>query len=464
MEEPTVSPSSRRASPGLAAFLSFLWPGLGQAYERRRYAALLFALPMVGVLVWAILQLSHGLLWFSLAMIGSDYAMTIALLAGAVGVWRVAAVLHAFLEAGRARTTSKLDRGVLAVLLIAVVAANGFVAANAWAVSDFDRRIASNDFTASASQATPVDASVEASIDASPPNGTPIPYYVEPAVTPAPLAHRVTILLTGADFEIGRDHSLNDSLLVVSLDTDSNEVAMVSVPRDTSDYPLYWGGTAGMKINALQTYIRNNWLVSPDPPMTTLTKEIGYLLGIPVNYYAQINMDGFKELIDLVGGVDVVNRYAFYDSSEQRSWPAGPLHLDGAACLQYVRSRYADSDYMRSSRQQDVLVALVKKLAAPNTALKFQQVLGMAGNAIQTNFPLGTAKDYAASMDRFLSGTVSRCVLGPPYSWHPDSSTTNGAWTSRLNLNKVANLSVKLFGTESSYYGQAGVTPTACES
>jgi anionic cell wall polymer biosynthesis LytR-Cps2A-Psr (LCP) family protein len=175
-------------------------------------------------------------------------------------------------------------------------------------------------------------------------------------------------------------------------------------------------------------------------------------------------MDGFKVLIDLVGGVDVVNPKAFFDGLENREWPAGPMHLDAKNALKYVRSRYGDNDYMRASRQQEVLVALVKKLASPNMALQFQRVLGMAGDAIQTNFPLATVKDYAPSLDKFISGAVSRCVLGPPYSWHPDSSTTNGAWTSRLNMNKVADLSVQLFGTESSYSGQAGVTPTACES
>jgi LCP family protein required for cell wall assembly len=464
-EEETAPRSSRRASPGFAAFLSFLWPGLGQVYVHRRRTALLFALPMVGVLVWAILQLAHGALWLSLAMLGSDYAMTIALVAAAVGVWRAASVLHAFIGTPRARATSRVDRGVLAVLLIVVVASSGFVTMNAWATADFDRRVASNDFSSTAIWDASVEGSPDPSAEASGPNGTPIPYYVEPAITPAPLAHRVTILLTGLDFMTGLDHALNDSILVVSLDTDSNQVALISVPRDTSSYSLYWGGTGGIKINALQVYVRNHWLVSPDPPMTTLIKEVGFLIGIPVNYYAQIDMNGFLRIIDLVGGVDVVNPAAFYDGHERREWPVGPMHLDAKSALLYVRSRYGDNDYKREARQQALLTALVKKLASPSMAFQFQQVLGMAGSSIQTNFPLDTVKDYAPLIDKYLSGGVSQsqCVLGPPYSWHPDSATTNGAWTSRLNLDKVANLSVQLFGNDSSYYGQAGVTPTKCE-
>jgi polyisoprenyl-teichoic acid--peptidoglycan teichoic acid transferase len=327
-------------------------------------------------------------------------------------------------------------------------------------VSDFDRRIASNDFSQNTDGT---------SVDASGPNGTPIPYYVEPGVTPAPLAHRVTILLTGVDFMAGRDHALNDTLLVVSLDTDAGQVAMISVPRDTAGFPLYYGGTSSptMKINSIQTYVRNHWLRSPDPPMTTLTKEIGYLIGIPVNYYAQIDMDGFVQLIDLVGGVDVVNPTALADDPFYPGWqePAGPIHLDGKNALIYVRSRDTpgSNDYYRDSRQQDVLIALEKKLANPGMAPQFQQVLGLAGKLIQTNFPLETVKDYTPYVAKFTSGPVLRCVLGQPYSYYVPRSTT-GVSTTRLNMDLVANLSVQYFGTESRYYGQAGVAPAPCQS
>ncbi len=94
--------------------------------------------------------------------------------------------------------------------------------------------------------------------------------------------------------------------------------------------------------------------------------------------------------------------------------------------------------------------------------LQFQQVLGLAGNAIQTNFPLDTVKDYSQFLEGFSSASVSGCVLGPPYSWLPATSTTGGSSTSRLNLDKVADLSVQLFGADSRYYGQKGVVPAPC--
>jgi LCP family protein required for cell wall assembly len=460
---------SRRVSPSLAAFLSFLWPGLGQLYLRRRNATLLFAVPMGVVLIWALLQLKNGPLWFAAAMLGSDYALTIVLLAVVVGLWRAASIVYAFLDRSRVRTASVRDRIVLAVLLVAVVGVHGAVAVNAWAVRDFDLQVASNQFAnTSADPSTSFMPDPSTLPDPSDvPSESPIPYNVEPGATPAPLAHRVTVLLTGLDFTNGRDHALNDTLLLVSLNTQTGQGAMVSIPRDTSVVPLYYGGTFNYKINSLQKYVRNHWLISPDAPMTTLTKEIGFLVGIPVNYYAQIDMDGFVQLINLVGGVDVVNAKALSDPYFPNWYePAGPIHLNGQNALNYVRSRHGtgDSDYARARRQQQVIVALVKKLASPSMVLQFTNVLGLAGSAIQTNFPMGTVKDYSQFLDDFSTGSVTGCVLGPPYNWAPPLSTTNGASTSRLYLDRVANLSVQLFGTESTYYGKKGVHPVPCQS
>jgi hypothetical protein len=93
---------------------------------------------------------------------------------------------------------------------------------------------------------------------------------------------------------------------------------------------------------------------------------------------------------------------------------------------------------------------------------KLGSLLALAGSSIATNFPLKTAKNYVDTVEHISS--ISQCVLGPPYNYHPDSSLTNGTWTSRLNLDEVANLSVQLFGTDSRYYSQPGVVPAPCQN
>ena len=107
-------------------------------------------------------------------------------------------------------------------------------------------------------------------------------------------------------------------------------------------------------------------------------------------------------------------------------------------------------------------MALEKKMATPAMLPKLGSLLALAGKSIATNFPLKTAKNYVAIAEH--PSSISHCVLGPPYDYHPDSSLTNGTWTSRLTLSQVANLSVYLFGTDSRYYGQAGVVPAPCHN
>ena len=139
--------------------------------------------------------------------------------------------------------------------------------------------------------------------------------------------------------------------------------------------------------------------------------------------------------------------------------------MDGATTLKYVRSREGagDTDYSRARRQQDVLIALARKLTSPTGIGYIAAVLGVAGKAVQTNFPLNTAKNFVTTIRLIGAGDITNCVLGPPYSYHPAATLTKGAWTARLKLALVAGLSVELFGTDSRYYGMQGIVPAPCQ-
>jgi LCP family protein required for cell wall assembly len=308
------------------------------------------------------------------------------------------------------------------------------------------------------------------------PGITPLPVRtLEPGITPPPDSTRVTILLTGVDSAPGRpsDEQLNDTLLVVSIDTQAKTAAMVSVPRDTAGFPLYWGGSLSptVKINALATYVRNGWIKSPDEPMTTLTKEIGFLIGIPINYYALLDLFGFVHLIDMVGGVDIVNPSAIHDSlyywldgsPNGFQLSAGPHHLDGRLALAYVRSRRGTGNnvYARASRQEEVLVSLAKRLATPEAMSQLPSLLQTASQTIRTNFPADQVADMVALGQELPKDAISQYVLGPPYSLE-NAAPTSGKWTSCLRLDKVAQLSVQLFGQDSRYDGKT--QPATCAS
>jgi LCP family protein required for cell wall assembly len=279
--------------------------------------------------------------------------------------------------------------------------------------------------------------------------------------TPKPPTNRVTFLLTGVDSGHDRNHALTDTLLVVSIDTVDKTGVMISVPRDLGRLPLYSGGIFVPKINELLTTARNNPSKYPDGPMGTLTREIGFLIGMKIDYYAQINLEGFERMINLVGGVDVDNpkwindpAYDWFDGTYGFSLSPGPHHLNGRLALAYVRSRMGvgDNDFTRARRQQQVIASLRDKMLQPAMLQKLPDLLKAAARTISTDFPADQVDDFVAlgkeiGTDRVRTGIV----LGPPYAYRP--STPSSTYYLLLDMEKVANLSIEVFGTDSDYYG-----------
>lgn len=482
--EPAVSGRSRgepavvQRSPVVAAALSFLWPGLGQLFLGRHAWAAIFTVPAVVLTLWAVVQLTHGLWWVGASMLDQSFALTVAVLVVLAGTVRVAATAHAFLSVPRARRFRfrPIEAGIVVALLVTIVGMHAYVAADAWLVHQADLDIANNNnnFVAVASSSsspspgqssTPIPTPVD--LTAFHPAPT-VERSAEPALVQTKNPDRITFLVVGTDSMPGRSfaNAITDTMMVVSMDTKTGKVTMVSVPRDTSAFDLYYGGWAesGLKLNELVNKLINGYYKSPDPPMITLKKEISFLVGLPIDYYVSIDLGGFASMINAVGGVDVYNEQAVVDESTGISVGVGLLHLNGTLAMAYVRSREGagGSDYKRAARQQAVLIAVEKKVASPAVLPNLGNLISLAGKVIATDFPLENARDYVSAAQKVTS--ISTCVLGPPYSYHPETSTTGGTWTSRLDMARVANLSVALFGSESSYYGLPGVVPADCGS
>ena len=461
------SPKSR--SRLLAALLSFLWPGLGQLYARQRIMALVFGIPVVLSFAWVAIQLTNGLTWFSLSLLDRSFAATIAIGAAFLGIWRLAAMVHAYASAGPLHRPRAIDSGVLAVLLVIVLAVHAEAAYYAWSFYSFDVDVASNVLvnTPTASPTAAPTATPTRTPAGWQPGGSYAPPNPTPEVTPEPPAsHRVTIMLAGLDWLPGRSGGQYDALMLVSIDTDTNKVSMVSMPRDTAYFDYYWGGQAGVntKINNFANLAARGQIHAPDTAFVALGNELGFLVGVKVDYYAVIDMAGFTSLVDLAGGVCVYNPKAIFDPSQKTYIAAGNVCLNGTNALKYARSRHnGGSDYVRAARQQALIAALAKKIASPSGIGRLPKLLSLSAKIVQTNFPLKTAKDYAALIRQVGSGDITQCVLGPPYDYHPAASLTKGAWTTRLKLYMVASLSIDLFGSDSRYYGMEGISPVPCQ-
>jgi LCP family protein required for cell wall assembly len=206
------------------------------------------------------------------------------------------------------------------------------------------------------------------------------------------------------------------------------------------------------KLNSLLTYARQHPNQFSEPPLKTLAGEVGHLLGIKVDYYAAVNLAGFQKLIDTVGGVTIVNDREIRDPG---GWylPAGTHTLQGRDALSFVRSRQGpgDSDFTRAARQQQVLLALRSKLTDLSMIPRLPEILSALAGTITTNYPPELLPETVELGQQISDGSIRQYVLGPPYSWHPPTSQTGGSWELRLDFDRVAALSVDLFGNDSRY-------------
>ena len=408
-------------------------------------------------------QALGGLDLLALKLFVSSTALTVIFLFILLGAWRLLSMGDALLTAtGRSRWREPRLMALFLALAVIVVGVHGAGAYYAFSFYDASNHIFVPDGPdgglGTGTSPTPGD------------TGFVLP-VATPLVTPPTANSRITVLLTGIDSGGNRDHALNDTILVVSVDPVSGKVAMVSFPRDIAVFPLWNGGTFTGKINSLMTYAAAHPKDFPDGPIQSLVKELTFILGVPINYYAAVDLDGFRKMIDAVGGVDIVNERAINDPG-YGGWtdPKHPIgfflstgkhHLDGQDALAFVRSRKGagDNDFTRARRQQQLLVALEKKLTTADMLPKLPSILQEASNAVRTNFPAERLGDMIALARDIPDGQITQKVLGPPFAINPPPAQSGGVYELVLQMDLVKKLSITLFGTDSLYSAGANVPP-----
>jgi len=174
----------------------------------------------------------------------------------------------------------------------------------------------------------------------------------------------VLLLGTGNSEHDGAD--LTDTIILASIDQKNKLVPMLSIPRDFYvDVPELGGG---MKINSL--YEEGKKKFSSLKGIEYLQTEVEKMTGMKIHYFVKINFNGFKDIVDALGGVDVYVDEAIHDTSypldgtilyQTFDLAAGQQTLDGNTALKYARSRKTTSDFDRSKRQQKLLFAIKKK-------------------------------------------------------------------------------------------------------
>lgn len=377
----------------VAAGLSALLPGLGQAFNRRRRLALLFAIPSLLLLAIVAYVLATGsptrlLAWIvTPSVLSTLMTLNLVLLA-----WRLLAVGQAFVDTRNAGPTGRL--GIVGIVVIALLVVLPHVMVMSYG-------------SALGQTFADVFEGAESDPDASP--ELPV------------LDERVNVLLIGIDKTAARSATLTDTMMVVSLDPVAGTVSMVSIPRDMVSVPLGDGNVFGPKINGLLSYAERNEDEFPDGGIAALQGALGALLGIQIDYYAQMDFDGFRTMVDAVGGIDVDVERAFsdpgYNGGRGFSMTAGPHHLDGETALAYVRSRKGDgeSDFTRAARQQQVLLGMRDAAMSGGSLLwELPGLLNAVGGTFRTDVPVALLPQLAAVADEMERDAVTRAVIRHP--------------------------------------------------
>jgi LCP family protein required for cell wall assembly len=235
---------------------------------------------------------------------------------------------------------------------------------------------------------------------------------------------RINILLLGAAGPKNPGGNLTDTIMVMSIDTAAKKIALLSVPRDL--YVNIPGTSSYTKINSL-------YKIGLDSGQGAdlIKQAMENITGIKINYYLAIDFDAFKQVIDDVGGVNVMVAHDLYDarypgpnySYETFSITAGFHSLDGSTALQYVRERHSDpqGDFGRALRQQQVIQAVKSKLFSMDTffnVIKLNDVLNTLGDDIKTNVTFDDIDSFIKLSRQLDTQNITNVVVD---AWKPDS-------------------------------------------
>ncbi|EZH65903.1 trascriptional regulator [Bacillaceae bacterium JMAK1] len=208
------------------------------------------------------------------------------------------------------------------------------------------------------------------------------PSLFRPEPVTAETLDPLSFLLLGTDDREEESVSgRTDTMIVVTVNPEEESMKMLSLPRDTRTEIIGRGELD--KINHAHAF------GGPEMAMHSVEN----FLGIPIDYVATINMNGFKDLVDAVGGVTVTNDLAFDMDGHQ--FNEGELELEGEEALAYVRMRYDDpqGDFGRNNRQRDVIEGVLREGASLNSLANVGTILESVESNIRTNLGFSEITD-----------------------------------------------------------------------
>lgn len=388
---------------------------------------------------WAVIALLVALVAAAIALVVSPRAQALALGLGsnpdvlllvAVGIGVVAAAWCAVIVASHlALRRNAGTGGQRAVAVLLVAALMGLVAVPAATASRYTLAARSTLESVFASDAPSGDRGDVAAPDVKGPD----PWAGEP---------RVNVLLLGSDFDAEHTGIRPDTLIVASIDTRSGDTVLISLPRNlqkapfppgsegAKEYPDGFGSsTDGVRIlNA----VWGDWGEahpeyypdSEEPGLAATRSVVSTIIGMPIDYSVVINIDGFRQFVDAMGGLTLtvpkdlpIGGGYILNSRGQKTGREYPVdgyvkagkdqQLDGYRALWFARSRWMSDDYERINRQRCVLQAAVEQYGPAQIARAFPAVAATANRNIETDIPAPQIPAFVTLGERVKAGTLT---------------------------------------------------------
>lgn len=435
--------SGLRRAVALTA-LGTLLPGAGLTQTRhRRLGWALVAAALALVTALALFVLTRGTLQAALQV--ASRPSLLRLVAVALIVLGVIWCASVVLTAVRSRPQG-LDRrrtGILAAftaVMVAVVAGVSY----------------------KASEYATITGDTVASVFGAPPSGQPgTPgqarrgAQVAPGADPWRDTPRVNVLLLGSDAGVGRAGTRTDSMIVASMDTKTGRTVLISLPRSLERvpfpasnplyalYPRGYGVPRCLRQGGDPCLLNAVWAEAdeykaanpgsfpgePSPGRATIRDVIGEVLGIRIDHTVVVDLRGFEQLVDAMGGIELNVQLGpsgrlpiggYFDPNRGRvvgneGWfTAGRQHLNGYLALWYARARATDDDTYRMGRQRCVIRAVLGQVNPTSMLARYANLATIAKDNIYTDIPADNLPAFAELVQRVQSSTIVSLPLTPP--------------------------------------------------
>jgi polyisoprenyl-teichoic acid--peptidoglycan teichoic acid transferase len=241
-----------------------------------------------------------------------------------------------------------------------------------------------------------------------PSNNAPITGALVPNPGLTPPSNQINILLLGSDWRPNSGYR-TDVILLVSINKKDASINLISFPRDL------WVEIPGLQQERINTAMGYGGF-----PLLKSTIEHNF--AIPIDFYMMTNFNGFKSIIDTLGGIDINASQNTADrcdlSYQHGAWCSigpGDAFLDGELALWYVRSRYTSNDFDRTRRAQEVMEGLFKKMMSLDAVARAPELYNLFISSVETDMAFDDMLSLIVVAPTILSDTnrVTRYAIGP---------------------------------------------------